>query len=290
MKQGILLIFLGLTTLTLLVSCSTTAPLQWTTMKQNEQVVWSDDDSKLATVVLQFEAKRLGMLSDKTERRAFKHQLFTQNPDGSNRKAITEWRDHQNGHLYYMRQAGYFVVESILANGARRFDRINLQGNEILIIETPDFDHQPCSQSAEDNPAQPLPAQVYQNVIPSPDGRLLAHVYSPDCGQVSVEFLHANNLSFITYHTINIDEPMTALWHPENYILLVNSEKTRAWKVTIQEPPVPVAPPNCIAPVTTSSSVSMAGKMVYFDEDNQLDFKEVGKERGFGCQQASPAV
>ncbi|EDN66037.1 hypothetical protein BGP_4651 [Beggiatoa sp. PS] len=84
------------------------------------------------------------------------------------------------------------VAESLLENGARRFDKISLNGDEILIIETPDNENQPCQEKGKTTSSNtPLFAQVHHTVIPSPNGEQLAHLYSPECKKVTVEFLHA---------------------------------------------------------------------------------------------------
>ena len=152
---------------------------------QKNIVVWADDGSELAVVIQ-------NQSGDQTDLTPSQHQIWVQNQDGSERRAITDWRNYQAKQIFYMKQAGYFVVESLLEKGARRFDKIDLDGNEILIIETPDREHQPCQQSLVPNS---LPLQVEQTVIPSPDGQRLGHIYSPECGKVTVEFLYANSLN-----------------------------------------------------------------------------------------------
>jgi hypothetical protein len=260
--------------------CGSNVPKNWVLIQQNDKVVWADDGSDVAVVVLSFEEKRGSLLSGTTDKRHFKHKILVQNLDGSGQRTITQWRDYQNGQIFYMKQAGYFVVESLLENGARRFDKIYGNGNEILIIETPNNEHKPC-RDKEHKPGMPQPAQVYHTVIPSPDGQQLAHVYSPECGSVTVEFLHANNLSIFDNQTINVDEPMNAMWHPDGYVILATN--SNAWKITPLAPLAPINPPNCLSPVTTSSDVSLDGIMVDFEGD-KLVTKELGRQKAFGCQ------
>lgn len=274
-KLSSLLFLIGM-----MAGCTTTKerPVaeNWTPMQTNNQVVWSDDATKVAVIELQYEEKG-------EEKSNFTHQLYIQNVDGSERQAITEARDYQNGNLYYMRQAGYFIMESLMPTGARRFDRIDENGNEILIIETPDNEHQPCGDvQAADN--KPLP-QVYHTVIPSPDGALLAHIFSLDCGEVSVEFLYSNNLNIITDPTIiPIEEPVNATWHTDNYIILTNNQNTKAWAVRIGQTPESITPPNCVAPVTSSSHIAYDGRMVYLDKAGEVNTRQVDAGMAFGCQ------
>ncbi|MCV6637745.1 hypothetical protein [Candidatus Albibeggiatoa sp. nov. NOAA] len=261
----------------LIGGCATNQEKQtWVPKQKNNQVVWADDATDVAVIELQYDEKG-------SERNNFKHQLYVQNMDGSERRAVTEVREHQNGNLYYMKQAGYFIMESLMPTGARRFDRIDEKGHEILVIETPDSEHQPCADIPRvDN--KPLP-QVYHTVIPSPDGALLAHVFSLDCGEVSVEFLYSNNLNIITDPiVIPIDEPVNATWHVDNYIILTNNQNTRAWAIRVGQPPEEIAPPNCVAPVTTSSHITYDGRMVYLDETGEVKMRQVDASVAFGCQ------
>jgi hypothetical protein len=269
----------------ILVGCSGNVPRDWTLTEQNDKVVWADDGSDVAIVVLRFEERQGSLFSGTTDKRLMKHKIFVQNLDGSKRHPINkDWRDFQNGQLFYMKQAGYFVIESLLENGARRFDKISMDGDEILIIETPSNEHQPCQQN-EKNTSYDLPssAQVHHTVIPSPNAQYLAHLYSPECRKVTVEFLHANNLNLFDTQTMDIEEPMNVTWHPEGYIIFTNNNNDKAWKVIPLAPPEPLAPPKCTSPVTTSSNVSLEGKMVYFEED-KLVTKDVGPQKAFGCQ------
>jgi hypothetical protein len=258
----------------------------WTVTQQNDKVVWADDGSDVAIANLRFEEKSAGLFSDTTDKRHFQHQILVQNLDGSEQRTITGWRDYQNGQFFYMKQMDYLVVESLLENGARRFDKIAKNGNEILIIETPDKKNQPCQvlKKTSSSDEKPLPAaQVHHTVIPSPNGQQLAHIYSPECRKVTIEFLHANNLNLFDTQTMDIDEPMNVTWHPDGYIVFVNSAENKAWKVNPLEPPTPVLPPKCLFPVTTSSNISLDGKKVYFKGD-KLAIQDVGRRKAFGCQ------
>ncbi len=248
----------------------------WVSKQVDNQVVWADDATEVAVIELHYDEKG-------TERKHFKHQLYVQNVDGSERRAITELRDHQNGNLFYMKQAGYFIMESLLPNGSRRFDKIDTNGHEILIIETPDNEHQPCI-GVEPVDNKPLP-QVYHSVIPSPDGSLLAHIFSLDCGEVSVEFLYSNNLNIITDPVIlPIEEPVNATWHIDNYIILTNNQSTTAWAIRIDQAAEQIEPPNCVVPVTSSSHITHDGRMVYLDETSNLKVRQVDAAMAFGCQ------
>jgi len=266
---------LSLLTVLLLHGCTSNVVTDSTPDQPTDKVVWADDGSEVAVVTF----------SKNGDTSHFKHQISVQNLDGSKRRTITEWRDYRVGHIFYMKQAGYLVVESLLEKGARRFDQIALNGNEIMIVETPESQQQGCDESPSDSKAahSSLPAQVRQTVIPSPDGWMLAHIYSPECGKVAIEFSYANNLVLIDTQVMDIDEPMKAIWHPQGYVILANSGNDKAWKITASAPPEPMTAPKCLSPVTTSSQVSLDGKKVFFDGE-QLVTKDVGREKAFGCQ------
>jgi hypothetical protein len=262
-------------------SDAATPSQDWKKVEQPQQAVWADDGSEVATTLLIYEEKSSAGKNAPTEKRNVKHQLFVQKADGTDRRAITGVREYKSGTLYHMKQAEYFVLESLLDNGARRFDKISPKGNEILIMEIPESSRLPtCPAKKGSKTIEPL--QIAQTVIPSPDGKLLANIYSPECGQVTVEFLYANNLNFIDSKMLAISEPVNALWHPEGYILLVNNGIKQAWQVTIQGQPTSTTPPRCISPVTTSSNISASGEMIYF-KDKALATQKVTRENVFGC-------
>jgi hypothetical protein len=266
-----------LTMTLVLVACSN--PLRdWTLRQQNDKVVWASDDSDVAISMLSYEEKSGGLFSGTTDKRNFKHQLVIQKLEGAGRHVIgTDWLDYQSGAIFYMKPAGYLVVQILLDNDRRRFDKVALDGSWVTIVEERQ-PYQPCTSSAKTPPRQ-----VEHQVIPSPDGQQLIEVYSPECGKVTVEFLYANNLSFIDSQTFNIDEPMTAMWHPEGDVILVSNDQDNAWKFAAQSPPIPIPPPRCLSPVTTSSDISSEGKLVYFEGD-KLAAKPMGSNKAFGCQ------
>ncbi|MCK5720676.1 MAG: hypothetical protein KAH84_12125 [Thiomargarita sp.] len=252
------------TILSLTAGCSLFQTAPSNQLQIGDRVVWANDGSDVALVKLENQAGE------------YKHQIIIKSPTNHEiSNTITGWRLHQTGQLFYMKQAGYLVVESFLENGARRFDKIDLNGNEILIVETPN------NQICKDAIAKENAAQVYQTVIPSPDGTQLAHIYSPQCGQATVEFLHANNLSLFDNQTIDIIAPMKAQWHPDNYLLLIGSNQT--WKITpLMPPPTQISSPICGLPVTSSSNISAYGKEVVIN-DNQIIVKDVDIQKVFGC-------
>ena len=234
------------------------------------QVVWAEDGSELAYAVITEEKQTT---PEGEEKLNIRHQLFVQNPDGSQKREVSRAREHVSGALYYMKQAGYLVVESVSNTGARRFDRVLMNGNEILIIEASEKPRQAC-------PNVSLP----QSVIPSPDGRVLASIYSPDCGQVTVEFMYANNLSMIDAQTLDIAQGVTPVWTPEAALILVAQDGSAAWKVVMKEAAKKIAVPACKSPATSSSNIAVDGRVASFEEE-VLQIKEGSKQAAFGCPQ-----
>ncbi len=256
----------------------------WRTIEEKKQVVWADDNFEVATVILKYEQRKA--TSGKIVKRNFKHRIFSQQLDDQNPKPLTDWRDHQNGNIYYMRRNKYLLVESILDNGARRFDKIILDNSnkEIPIFESKSVEqYLPCGSVDLEN-VKPL-AQVHHIVLPSPDGQQLAQVFSLECGKVTVQFEHAKTLQYIDSATLNIDQPFSPTWHLEGYLILAGYDGKTAWKVTTQSPPTRVDYPKCLFPPTTSSPVSLEGKLVYFDEEKtHLLTRKMDKDQVFGCQ------
>ncbi len=259
------------------VGCEQIQPPEWMFIQKNDQVVWSDDSTELAVAVLSYEERPAGLLAV-AEQRRFNHQIFAQHRDGSNRRSLTPSRPARSGHIFYMKQAGYLIVESISEEDIRRFDKVDLTGNWIAIVEEKQ-PYRPCPTSQTN---APIP-QVNHQIIPSPDGQFLIEVYSPECGKATIEFLYANNLNFIDSHTFTIDEPMQVFWQPDNQVLMTNFSHKKAWQFGIQTPPIPVFPPRCSPPLTSSSALSSQGEQAYFEGDNLL-IKQVGTENSFGCQ------
>lgn len=247
---------------------------EWTPVEQIDQVVWADDGSEVAVVKLHFE--------EKTEKRYFKHQIFIQKINDKEKLPLTELREHQVGQVFYMKSANYLIVESILPEKTRRFDKIDMKGHEILIIE---ISNEVSCQSQQNSPTETTPPPVvHHTVIPSPDGKQLAHVFSPECKKASVEFLSADDLTVIDNQTFDIDEPMEMTWHRDGYIIFSTPKRDKAWQVKAKETPLPISPPQCLSPVTTSSHVSTEGRLVYVDEKGKLATREIERKKTFGCQ------
>lgn len=270
-------------------ACSTAPPPKpdtWHTIEQSNHVAWADDNSEVAVTVLHYEQAMLGDTDAEDEnskalpQRNFSHQIFLQDLAGKQRRPLSKIRPYQNGVLYYMRQAGYLIAEAFDPQTAmQRFDKLSVDGREWLIVENNLAANRPC----KDQDIKTAP-QILHQVIPSPDGSQLLHVYSPRCGEASIEFLDAYDLNLRGAQQLLIDEPLLALWHPSGYAMLVNTTLTKAWQVTPDLSPQSITPPACLYPVTSSSNVSSDGRLAFFLDDGTLGLQQVAAQQQFGCQ------
>jgi hypothetical protein len=220
--------------------------------------VWSDDGAEVALVADTGDGPR----------------IFVQTPGNSERRPIGQARPHPVAGLYYMRQAGYLVVESHPPGGGAKFDRLWLNGEEAPIIETLGADL-----------CEGVSRQARPTVIPSPDGQVLAQVYSQSCGTATVDFLNPRDLLATDGYSVEIGAPVWATWHPGGYLLLAEEGTGKAWRISPNNPPQAAAYPRCGYPATTSSALSSDGRQVSLQGDS-LVVENMGaaSTRAFGCQ------
>jgi len=234
--------------------------------------VWSEDGRGIALVQ---------NLADNPPQ----HQLFIQNPDGSARRPISGPRKARVSELYYQREAGYLVVETQRDDGWQQIDRIHLDGGEISIVEAQPPQQlcpAPSANSAKSDHAFSGLARHF--VIPSPDGKLIAHAYSEECAKVQVELLRAVDLIALNAYTLPVTGPAALTWHPVGYLVLADTTAHKAWRMHVNEPPKEEAFPACLAPPTASGSVSQQGKQV-IARGAEVQIIEVDKATPvFGCQ------
>jgi hypothetical protein len=280
--------FLTMSALILLVLSGCSGGIKesdWTAVEKNDLVVWADDGSEVAIVVSHHEERNH---EGKVEKRNLKHQIFAQNLDGSHRRSISEERDYRVHSLYFMKSAGYLIVEVVLETGLRRFDRMALNGTSVPIFEEMQADaYRPCESGESDKESeQNTLAQVEHSVIPSPNGSQLAHIYSLECGKVIVQFEHALTSDYIDRQIVEVTQSVMPMWYPEGYVILASNDGATAWKVAVQEVSQLTVYPHCTSPRTASSDVSLQGQKVYFEGDNneKVVTEIVGIEKAFGCQ------
>ncbi len=228
-----------------------------------DDVVWSDDGDDVAVI----------------EQDEDGYRIFLQKPDGGQRRPLSVKRPHKVGHVYYMKQANYLIVETLLPNGGIKIDKFNMTGQETPIIETKGKYQSLC-------PGQANPPLIDQAVLPSPDGKILAHVYSQECGQVTVDFLRPKDLLAMDSHTFTITGPAWATWHRSGHLIVAQESDRSAWRMKPEAPPEMAEFPLCQYPPTTSSAISNDGKVVYLGLNGEVEISALDDPtaRIFGCQ------
>jgi hypothetical protein len=260
-------IFLTVLLLTALGGCASVA--EHSDSSSRSPVVWADDDSEFAIALedQQESGKSAGSSP-------YRHRIIVQETDGKGRKSVTTTRPYRVGALYYMKRAGYLIVESLLDDGHVKIDRIALQGGgEIPIIET----------KGPLNPCEGEKAFIPTQVLPAPDGSRLAFAYSPVCGEVVIEFLDGRTLIAEDSLTIPLTGTAALTWHPDGYLLLAQNSEARAWRL---QPGMAVAEapyPPCLTPPTSSSAIATDGREAWLDGE-VAKAREGARERAFGCQ------
>ncbi|MCK5688456.1 hypothetical protein KAI87_04255 [Myxococcota bacterium] len=265
--------------LTLLVSLSTAC--SWEGAEQIDQAVWSDDDTAQAYVkLLYYERKDPNPLSGTTQKKDFRHQIFIQDADGSNRRALTDGRTFQNGAmLYYMKRAGYVVMEVIEGRDLFRYDIIRMDGQSTTL-------------ASWQNPS--VPCAGFE-LTPSPDGAMIATMERLTAGQamdlscapatVEVKFYSADSLSLISTYSWPANGMMESTWTLGGDFI-VHDHEGGDWIVAPSTGPTPTTPPGCVYPKTTSGSVSAAGVVLSPGDSDSDPVHSVTRPdvTVFGCQ------
>jgi len=253
----------------------------WAETEQIVQVAFADDDSAHAFVKLMFkERPSAHPLNGTTDKKDFRHQVFIQDRDGENRRAVTGVVSSQNGAtLYYMKRSGYLIVDTLEAPDKLRYDVIRLDGR-IQTLETWSHPGQLCAGL---------------EVVPSPDGLLIATVERLDSGQpadlpcapgrVVVELHDAASLAVVARYDWEVGGLIESTWNPKGE-LIVHELEAGSWKLTRSEPPVAAADPRCIHPKTTSSIISSYGQLIVPGSSPQspVEVLAVDDAVPFGCQ------
>jgi Tol biopolymer transport system component len=165
--------------------------------------------------------------------RNFEHQIFVQNQDGSQRRAVTAKRAYKDepGSLHYLKTAGYILLGSILLDQKYtvRYDKIDLQTGQITTIRY----HSDIPQHLICKDISP-PAFVVENVLPSPDGSFIAYFYSPACFKATVEFFDAKTLTLLDRQQIEISGINEAVWENAEGLTIYSTTATasnNAWRL-----------------------------------------------------------
>jgi hypothetical protein len=229
----------------------------WNETEMIDRAVWSDDDTGQAYVRLLFEeGPKVNPLSMTHPRRNFRHQLFIQNVDGSERQAVTNVQEFQTGaNFYYMRQAGYLIIDVFEAEDEIRYDLVRLPAGDATTIATHSASGRAC-ESFE--------------VIPSYRGQIIAIVERTadsdadrrcPTGEVIVTFIDAASLSDIAKYRWQVTDMVQTGWTDADE-LIVSAPDDGVWLVTPDTGPTPADPATCVYPRTTSGSMSADGVVI----------------------------
>lgn len=199
---------------------------------QVSQTAEANDGSQIAIVMQNYEQNQTAQNNPGhilAASKNFEHQIFVQNHDGSQRRAVTAKRPHQDepGTFYFAKTAGYLVLGSRVwhnKNYVTRYDKINLATGQATLIRYQTSPPQLCQQAASQ-------AFIVEGLIPSPTGNWLVHFYSPSCFKARVEFLDAHQLTPVDTQTVQIDGIYEAKWQGENLLLYPITDPQTAWEL-----------------------------------------------------------
>lgn len=226
----------------------------WRSQQAIGPVAWSDDDEGQAYFLLSFQQSTYdGPFGRGT--RDHNLRVHVQAPDGSGRRALSSWFEGTLGtDFYYMRQAGYVLFDWHDGPGSRRWELVDLEGR-VTTVHTL-FD--------TSEPANPC---VGGEILPSPDGRVLARIErfaDPRCrdSTLRVTFVQADTLRETASFELPIDRyPASAFTRGGD--LLVWTHGAGSWRVDPVEGFVELATePDCFWPRTSSSALSNDGTRI----------------------------
>jgi hypothetical protein len=242
------------------------------TVTQKDKVsvaVWADDGSEQAYMVVKWEELTRTLVYKETERRDYRYQLFVQDPDGSDRRALFSTRSgHGAPSLYFMKSQGYLVYGKTIPTAteglsAMQFQRLSLAGDEQAIMASTAA-WQPCGAF---------------DAIPSPDGEVIAVVERkpppgawapPSPPPSATEACQGSDLTVTLFDASPLVEAGSWKWTVNGSVdygwtsageLFIEDEQ-HTWRVDSAAGPQPDSAPACLYPKTTSSAVSSAGVII----------------------------
>jgi hypothetical protein len=276
MRLELTMRFIVLLSVYLLSAC------QWRHIENVDQVVWSDDNSQQAYTVLMYEERSGYPLDGSLQKRDFRHQIFVQNEDGTARRSLTGERVRKSGnHLYFMKRAGYVMVDVFETSHQVRFDVIRLSGQQQTLL-TYLYDGDACDSL---------------EVIPSPDGALIAVLEQRAAGSgkllgtcvdaaVLMTLYDAGTLTPVNVAEWQISDPVECTWTPAGYFMVYTRAQV-AWSVG-RDGVSSGSPPGCSYPKTTSSPISSDGRLLapaqFPAYNNPLTIVTNSPQKAFGCQ------
>jgi hypothetical protein len=213
---------------------------------QVSQTAIANDGSDVAVVMQNYEINQAAETNPGdilATSRNFEHQIFVQTHDGSQRRAITKKRPYKDelGTFHYLKTAGYILLGSMLSNrkSTIKYEKIDLTTGQANLIRN----HSDISQPLLCKGMSPQ-SFVVENVLPSPDGTLIAYFYSPTCFKVVVEFLEAKTLMLLDTQHIEIKGINEAIWPANENLIVYSTTETagnNAWKLSPKTTPLPTS-------------------------------------------------
>jgi hypothetical protein len=259
--------------LLLLTACSAVEKFTWQKVSDDYSAVWAEDASEIAVMRLSYEEKQGNPLNGTSNKRKFQHQFFSQKINGQARQPITALRPYQAGQFFYMKQAHYLLVESLLEDTKSYFEKIDLNtGKTHRVLDIPSISQQGCNTTITAPPKAGVPfktpSALAYSAIPSPTGKYIVTGLSSVCGQADIKIYLAENLTLVQQYSLKIPEAVTLIWFNDQHLVLTGIKK--AWKITPSNSIiVQTSVPNCTNPKTSSSEIT---------SNHQLLLK---KEKGF---------
>ena len=207
------------------------------------KIIWAEDDAAIAFHLQEAEG----------------YQLYIEGmEDEGKRQALGKPSPHKPLAWYFMRKQGYVLRKSQDDKGRFYFDRIDLQGNEITVLEL---------QPTVLNCPQPV---LEPNILPSSNGRYLAFSYYSDCDTLQLDFLRARSLASTANYSLNVQA--SSLHWQEKDLIITDAEEQMAWRAQRRVAPEAVAYPSCVLPETSSSYQSSQGEIAILDATGALSF------------------
>lgn len=237
----------------------------WRT-RTDHTVVWSDDGAKIAYGRNRYDERPRSTFPVESgfQYRNERYALFARDSGGVEVITVLSERPGSIRSLYYMRRQGYFLVGS-----DQGIFRVTPGGAEMLV-----------AASGND---------YFFDVVPSPDGKLLAEVrYERRCDDPvgATAFACAIRLRFLDAATLEEQSPIDTatfmlgtfgngagyfpdnVWSPEGDFYMVSGE------VSLRKTPSQAAvwAPRrfCVSPATSSSGVSATGTWVSMTSEGKL--------------------
>jgi len=237
-------------------------------------VAWSDDDAEQAYFHLYYEESTFnGPYGIGHKTRNHRHQVFAQLPDGTGRRPLTGLQEGLHGAaFYYMRSAGYLLMDVPDDQGVTRWDLLRLSDGSTSTVARFEY-------SGIANPCQSI------EVLPSPDGSTIG-VFErvppagPGCngGTFEIDLVDAATLSTRASFSMPMDGMPGVIWTREGDLMVWNFQGG-SWRIDPVSGPVTAPEPTCSWPRTSSSDLSADGVRINTGTvANPVDVIETGAD------------